>query len=115
MDPVLDIDTVTLGLRVCRRQEHWRNGKWRDDRRLPGTVIGYTDANGELQSTATPSTTLTESPTPVGQAGPWLNGTLLESIVSTPLVRVTSLVTGGRLGVGGRATRYSCVLTRVMS
>ena len=48
MDSVLDIDTVTLGQRVCRRPEHWRNGKWRDDRRMPGTVIGYTDANGEL-------------------------------------------------------------------
>lgn len=39
---------VAVGLRVRRNSAHWRNKKWRDDKRGPGTVIGYTNADGVL-------------------------------------------------------------------
>ena len=39
---------LEIGLRVCRNDDHWRPKKWRDDKRGPGTVIGFTDSGGVL-------------------------------------------------------------------
>lgn len=45
---VLTPEQLEVGMRVCRNEDHWRPKKWRDDRRGPGTIIGYTDADGVL-------------------------------------------------------------------
>ena len=40
-------EDVHLGMRV-RRGRDWNNKKWRDDRRMGGTILGFTDASGVL-------------------------------------------------------------------
>jgi hypothetical protein len=45
---LLTVDTVALGQRVLRNPAHWRAGKWKDDRKQPGTVVGYTGTDGAL-------------------------------------------------------------------
>ena len=45
---LLTADAVALGQRVVRNPNNWRGGRWRDDRNRPGTVVGFTDADGAL-------------------------------------------------------------------
>ena len=62
--PRLTVDTVALGQRVVRNPAHWRPRKWRDDRKRPGTVVGFTDANATLVGINSGSPYDTESITP---------------------------------------------------
>ena len=65
----LTLDTVALAQRVARNPEHWRSGKWRDDRRQLGTVVGFTDADGALVGANSGSPHVTERITEVSGPG----------------------------------------------
>lgn len=47
LSEIVTIENVKLGMRVVRNPNDWRS-KWRDDKRKPGTIIGYTDMDGFL-------------------------------------------------------------------
>ena len=62
------VSTVEIGQRVVRNPSHWRS-KWRDDRRQPGTVVGFTGADGTLVGINSGSPHVTERITEASGAG----------------------------------------------
>lgn len=49
MSSAVTLTNIEIGARVVRHPHNWRRGKWREGRKGPGVVIGFTDKNGMLR------------------------------------------------------------------